>query len=56
MRREFARLALRQRGRHVFLDGDGLAVLVLRQVHDRKAAARYLLYNPVIAELQALGQ
>ena len=31
---QFARLALRQCGRHVFLDGDRVAVFVLRQIHD----------------------
>jgi hypothetical protein len=56
VRKEFAGLALGQRRRHVLLDRDRLAVLVLCKIDDRESTARYLLYNPITAELHALGQ
>jgi hypothetical protein len=55
-RQHVAVAAQRERGRQVFLDRDRLVGLVVREIHDRKAARGEHLRHAVVLELVALGQ
>ena len=53
---ELARLAQSQGAGQVFLDGDSVAFIVIRQVNNTEPAGRNFLYNAISSNFQAVGQ
>src|SRR5690606_19711694 len=55
-RRDSARLTQRQRTRQIFLDSDGITVLVMRQIDNTEPARSNLLYNAISSDFQPIRQ